>query len=45
MTIATSEPWAAAVFYMNDGFTLHFLSAASTRLATDRRVAVTVHED
>jgi uncharacterized protein YhbP (UPF0306 family) len=49
MTIATSEPWAAAVFYVNDGFTLHFLSAATTRhctrLATDHRVAVTVHED
>lgn len=49
MTIATSEPWAAAVFYVNDGFTLHFLSAATTRhctrLRTDPRVAVAVHED
>lgn len=49
MTLATSEPWAAAVFYVNDGFALHFLSAATTRhsvrLAADPRVAVTVQDD
>ena len=49
MTVATTEPWAAAVFYVNNGFRLHFLSAATTRhcarLAEDDRVAITVQED
>jgi hypothetical protein len=34
MTLATSGPyglWAAAVFYVNDGFTLYFLSAPTSR--------------
>ena len=34
MTLATHGPegvWAAAVFYANDGFTLQFLSAPSSR--------------
>jgi uncharacterized protein YhbP (UPF0306 family) len=49
MTLATAGPWAAAVFYVNDGFTLYFLSAPQTRhaqeLAVNPRVAVTVQED
>lgn len=49
MTVATPEPWAAAVFYVNDGFTLYFLSRPASRhcrgLDADPRVAVTVHED
>lgn len=48
-TIATSEPWAAAVFYVNDAFTLYFLSSPRSRhaqhLAREPRVAATVHED
>jgi len=51
-TLATSDaegPWAAAVFYVNDGYTLYFLSAPTTRharhLAADSRVALTVQED
>ena len=34
MTLATTGPqglWAAAVFYVNDGFTLYFLSAPTSR--------------
>ena len=42
-------PWAAAVFYVNDGYTLFFLSSPKSRharnLASDPRVAGTVHED
>lgn len=52
MTIATSRsetPWAAAVFYANDGFTLYFLSDPDSRhskeLAENSSVAVTVYED
>jgi uncharacterized protein YhbP (UPF0306 family) len=49
MTIATTQPWAAAVFYVNEGYTLYFLSSPRTRhstaLAADSRVAVTVQED
>ena len=52
MTLATSGPeglWAAAVFYVNDGFTLHFLSAPTTRhsqnIAVQPGVAVTIQED
>lgn len=49
MTLATAGPWAAAVFYVNDGFTLYFLSSPQTRhgqeLAANPRVAITIHED
>jgi uncharacterized protein YhbP (UPF0306 family) len=49
VTLATSEPWAAAVFYVNDGFTLYFLSSPRSRhaqrLDADPRVAATVQED
>lgn len=52
MTLATqgkSGPWAAAVFYVNEGFTLFFVSSPRTRhgenLAADRRAAATVQED
>jgi uncharacterized protein YhbP (UPF0306 family) len=52
MTIATARdetPWAAAVFYANDGFTLYFLSDPdshhSKNIAQNPEVGVTVHED
>ena len=52
MTIATAEgetPWAAAVFYANDGFTLYFLSDPQSRhsidIAVNPAVGITVHED
>jgi hypothetical protein len=52
MTIATAKgenPWAAAVFYANDGFTLYFLSDPDSRhskeIAENPVVAVTVNED
>ena len=49
LTLATTDPWAAAVLYVNDGFVLYFLSSPETRhcqgLRRDPRVAVTVHED
>jgi len=52
MTLATSGPqglWAAAVFYVNDGFTLYFLSAPTSRhsLNIDTRpiVSATIQED
>lgn len=51
MTLATqgpAGPWAAAVFYASDGFTLYFLSAPSTRHATElaahARVAATIQD-
>lgn len=51
-TLATqgpSGPWASAVFYVNDGLTLYFLSAPTARhsrnLVSDPRVAATVQED
>ncbi len=51
-TLATSGSeglWAAAVFYVSDGYTLYFLSSPTTRhclnLAKNPRVAVTIHED
>ena len=51
-TLATSGsdgPWAAAVFYANDGFRLYFLSLPTTRhgrnLAAHPRAAATVQED
>ena len=49
MTLATAEPWAAAVFYVNEGFTLYYLSSPRSRhaqtLARDARVAVTIQDD
>jgi uncharacterized protein YhbP (UPF0306 family) len=49
MTLATSEPWAAAVFYVNDGWTLYYLSSPRSRhaqtLARDARVAATIQDD
>lgn len=52
MTLATQGrdgPWAAAVFYVNDGFTLYFLSAPTARhcgdLAANPRVAATIQQD
>lgn len=52
MTLAThgeAGVWAASVFYVNDGFTLYFLSAASTRHARDlaarMEAAATIQED
>ena len=52
MTIATAKgeaPWAASVFYANDGFTLYFLSDPESRhsqdIAENPVVAVTVNED
>jgi uncharacterized protein YhbP (UPF0306 family) len=52
MTLATNGPdglWAAAVFYVSEGFTLYFLSAASSRhaqnMASQPAVAVTIQED
>lgn len=52
MTLATAKgesPWAAAVFYANDGFTLYFLSDPECRhskdIAENPIVAATVNED
>lgn len=52
MTIATVQngtPWAAAVFYANDDFTLYYLSDPASRhsleISANPPVAVTVHED
>ena len=52
LTLATAGPeglWAAAVFYVNDGFTLYFLSAPNSRhslnLASHSTVAATIQED
>ena len=52
MTLATcgaEGPWAAAVFYVNEGASLIFLSAPNTRhsqnLAQDNRCAATIQED
>lgn len=42
-------PWASAVFYVNDGFTLYFLSSPTSRhclnLAENPHVAATIQED
>jgi len=50
MTLATEcegEPYAADLFYANDGFTLYFVSEPSTQharnIASNPRVAVTIH--
>ncbi|MEJ2748018.1 MAG: pyridoxamine 5'-phosphate oxidase family protein, partial [Anaerolineae bacterium] len=52
MTLATKGPegvWATAVFYVNDGFDLYFLSAEHTRHAQNMmaapRIAATIQED
>ena len=52
MTLATTGPegvWAAAVFYVNDEFSLYFLSAPTTRhsrnIAANAGIAATVQED
>ena len=52
MTLATTGAdgvWAAAVFYVNEGFDLYFLSAHHTRharhIAAGSRVAATIQED
>ncbi len=52
MTLATSGAqglWAAAVFYVNDGFTLYFLSAPTSRhslnIESHSTVAATIQED
>lgn len=52
VTLATgthSDLWAAAVFYVSDGFRLYFLSSPASRhclnLAQDPRFAATIQED
>lgn len=52
LTLATQGeegPWAAAVYYVNDGFTLYFLSPPTTRhcrnLDHDPRFAATIQQD
>lgn len=52
MTIATAgagTPWAAAVFYVNDGFKLYFLSDPDSRhsvnIEANSSVAATINED
>jgi hypothetical protein len=52
LNLATSGPegiWAAAVFYVNDGFTLYFLSAPTSRhsrnIEASPRVAATIQEE
>jgi len=48
-TTGSDGPWASAVFYVSDGYTLYFLSSPSTRhcrnLKDDPRVAVTIQDD
>jgi len=51
-TLATrgeQGPWAAAVFYVSNGFTLTFLSSPTSRhagdLEADPRCAAAIHED
>ena len=51
-TLATSDgsaPWASAVFYVNEGYVLYFLSSPTSRhclnLAQSPRVALTIQED
>lgn len=52
MTLATTGSeglWAAAVFYVNDGFTLYFLSAPHSRhsknIASHSGISATIQED
>jgi uncharacterized protein YhbP (UPF0306 family) len=48
-TSGSDGPWAAAVFYVSDGFTLYFLSSPTSRhcqnIARDPHVAATIQED
>jgi len=48
-TCGSDGPWAAAVFYVNDGDTIFFLSSPTSRhcrnLEQDPRVTVTIQED
>lgn len=48
-TVGKDGPWAAAVFYVNDGLKLYFLSAPTSRhaehLAADPRAAATIQRD
>lgn len=51
-TLATTSggrPWAASVFYVNDGFTLYFLSDPASRHSTsieeNQAVAAAINED
>lgn len=48
-TFGPAGPWAAAVFYVNDGLRLYFLSSPKSRhardLAADPRAAAAIHED
>jgi uncharacterized protein len=48
-TFGTQGLWAAAVFYVNDGFTLYFLSAPTSRhslnIESHSMVAATIQED
>lgn len=48
-TTGTDGPWAAAVFYVNEGLDFYFLSAPGTRhcreFAADARVAATIAGD
>jgi len=52
LTLATAgdgQPWATALYYVNDGFNLYILSKPETRhcqnLAQNPAVAVTINED
>ncbi len=48
-TVGPEGPWAAAVFYVHDGWDLYFLSSPTCRhalnLAHDARVAATIQAD
>ena len=48
-TVGSEGPWAAALFYVNDGFDLYWLSDPHTRhsenITRTRRTAVTIQED
>jgi uncharacterized protein len=48
-TLSDARPWAAAVFYVNEGCALYWLSAPTSRhsveLARNPQVAATVQED
>jgi len=48
-TLGRGNPWAAAVFYVSDGYTLYFLSSPTSEhclnLAQNPRVALTIQED
>lgn len=48
-TAGSSGPWAAALFYVNDGFVLYWLSDPDARhsqnIARNPHVAIAIHED